>query len=281
MLAALYGSSQSEAADQDTDRPTVWIELGAQSEQVSGFGDPFAPPFTSQIVADGFSSPLQSQHALSESFGGESKISFQPENSDWVFSASVLYGRANGRKTTHEQTPGGPRYAHLPPYPGAFATIITVKFSETRASNSETHAIMDFQAGKDVNLGLFGSGSKSLFSFGLRLAQFTSKQVVGINADPDFYFPTNIKYSNFHHTYAVTSHMERSFRGLGPSGSWNASALLIGNPEFGEVTLDWGANVAVLFGKQNARGHHQTTGIYYKSNDIKKGSSGNRVGDFG
>ena len=69
----ICGSSRSSAADQDTDRPTVWIELGAQSEQVSGFGDPFAPPFTSEIIADGFASPIQAQRALSQSFGGESK----------------------------------------------------------------------------------------------------------------------------------------------------------------------------------------------------------------
>ena len=59
---------------------------------------------------------------------------------------------------------------------------------------------------------------------------------------------------------AATADIARSFRGIGPSISWNASAPVIGNPANGQVVLDWGVNAAILFGRQKARVHHQTTG---------------------
>jgi hypothetical protein len=271
LLADVTGSNESKAADQDVDRPTVWIELGVQLEQVSGFGDPFAPPFTSGIIADGFTSPLKLQHALSQSFGGESRISFQPENSDWVFLASVLYGRANGHTATHEQTPGCPCKIHIGTQTGFLTpSPPRVKFSGTQAGNSEAHAILDFQAGKDIGLGLLINGGTSSFSFGVRFAQLTSKQVLGVNADPDLNIPTNIKYSEFHHTYAVISHITRSFHGLGPSISWNASAPIVGHADNGGLSLDWGLNAALLFGRQKVGGHHQTIGAYYKTNAVRK-----------
>jgi iron complex outermembrane recepter protein len=265
LSASVYGTGEVRAAD--ADRPTLWIELGGQMEQVKGFGDPYAPPFTSEIVADGFFSPLKAQQALSQSFGEEGSISFQPENSDWIFSASMRYGRANGGTAKHEQTPGCPCKVVVGTHSG-YVTPAGAghKFSETRVSNSETHAILDFQAGKDIGLGLLGRGGRSAFGFGVRIAQFDAKQALGLNADPDFYFPSKIlKYAAFHHTYAVTSHIQRSFRGAGPSISWNASAPLIGNSEDGGITLDWGVNAAVLFGRQKMHGHHQTTGAYYKT----------------
>jgi iron complex outermembrane receptor protein len=271
LLATVCGSSCSSAADQDTDRPTVWIELGAQSEQVSGFGAPFTPPFASEVIADGFASPIQAQRALSQSFGGNASISFQPKNSDWIFSVSALYGRANGHKGTHEQTPGcQPCYFHVGSA-GGYLTVPGAKFSEPSVDNNESHTILDFQVGRDIGLGLFSSDGKSSFGFGVRFAQFTSKHGLNLNADPDRYFAThNIKYAQFHHTYAVTSHMDRSFRGLGPSISWSASAPVIGKADDGGLSLDWGVNAAVLFGRQKASGHHQTAGTYYKANLVQK-----------
>lgn len=261
LSASIYGAGEARAMD--ADRPTLWIELGGQSEQVRGFGDPIDPPFTSDIIADGFKSPLVLQRALGQSFGEDGKISFQPENSDWILSASIRYGRANGGTTRHDQTAGAPVFLHIGSG-GGYQTPSKIKFSETQVDNSEVHTVLDFQVGKDIGLGLFGSGGKSTISFGVRFAQFTSNQILGIKADPDEYFPTNIKYVHHHHTYAVSSHMERSFRGVGPSISWDSSAPLIGDTQNGGITLDWGVNAAVLFGRQKARGHHQSSGVYYK-----------------
>ncbi len=64
------------------------------------------------------------------------------------------------------------------------------------------------------------------------------------------------------HTYHATGHASRSFRGIGPSLSWNGSTPVAGNPQGGEVTFDWGANAALLFGRQKARVQHQETAHY-------------------
>jgi iron complex outermembrane receptor protein len=270
-LSAVAAAGSAIAAEQNADRPVVWIELGGQAEQVNGFGDPFAPPFASELVADGFTSPLKAQHALGQSFGEEGMILFQPENSDWIFSASIRYGRAGGGANKHQQTKGGPRKACIGSNCGYLTPAhSTVQFSETRVKNEETNVVLDFQAGRDLGLGLFGNGGKSRFGFGVRIAQFSSTQTLGMNADPDFYYPTNVaKYANHHHSYSVTSRIDRSFRGFGPSLSWNASASLIGNSGDGGVALDWGVNAALLFGRQKAQGHHQTTGVYYKGKFFK------------
>jgi iron complex outermembrane receptor protein len=264
------------AAD-DGNRPTLWIELGAQSEQTNGFSGAVISPFTSEIVADGFMSPIKSQKELSQSIGGQGKISFQPENSDWVFSASALYGRANGGQSTHNQTPGGKRHVSFVTSSGTLHTgSITPnpaveRFAETRTNDSAAHIIADFQAGKDIGLGLFGSGGQSTFGLGVRFAQFTSKQNLTLLADPDFYYPLDIFHkSHFHHTYMASSHIDRSFRGLGPSLSWNASAPVIGNPANGGMALDWGMNAALLFGRQKAQGRHQTVGTYYRTQRVLK-----------
>jgi hypothetical protein len=269
LSVSVYGANLAMASD--ADRPLIWIDLGAQFEKIRGFGDPYDPPYTAEVIADGFASPLAAQRALRQSFGEEGTISFQPENSDWLFSASIRYGRANGGTDKHEQTPGGKRKICIGSNCGSLTPAHgTAKFSETNVSNSETHAILDFQAGKDLGLGLFGAESRSVIGFGLRFAQFSSKQNAKFRADPDFYFPSKIaKYAKYHHTYAITSHMERSFHGLGPSISWNGSVPLIGSAESSEITLDWGANAAVLFGRQKVRGHHQTVGDYYKTKFFK------------
>lgn len=269
LLAIVADPGSAAGADQDPSRPTVWIELGAQSERVGGSADPYVLPFEPGIVADGFQSPTALQHALSQSFGGEGRISFRPENSDWVVSMSALYGRANGSKKTHEQTPGGNRPIHLGTHYGSLpARQNTQEFSDSKISNSETHLILDFQAGKDIGLGLFGKSAISTVEFGVRFAQFTSKQTLGVTADPVFHFPSTPFRTKYHRTYLAASHMERSFRGLGPSLSWNASLPVIGDRDDGGLSLDWGVNAALLFGRQKAQGHHQTIGLYYKTNEL-------------
>ena len=111
---------------------------------------------------------------------------------------------------------------------------------------------------------MFGRESHSILGFGVRFAQFATRQHLGLLADPDRYIPLDPKYAQRHHTYNATSRIERGFHGVGPTISWNASASLAGNPDGGEIAIDWGVNAAVLFGRQKVRGHHQTVGTYYK-----------------
>jgi len=259
LLGSIYGADASDA-----DRPPLWIELGWQYARIGGGQELFAPPFASAVTQAGFTSPLNPQRALGYGYGGEGKILFEPQGSDWIFAASVRYGRAHGRKSIHTQNPEVPVKFHLGPFSGT-GTPTIVDLSNSQASNAETYAIADFQAGKDVGLGMFGHAGESQLSFGIRYAQFHTAANSEMNAIPDNYFPTNLKYAGHHHIYKAEAGSTHSFNGLGPSVAWAVSLPMAGNLDDGEVTFDWGANAALLFGRQKARAHHHTTGDYYRA----------------
>ncbi|HEV2561793.1 MAG TPA: hypothetical protein VGT78_06595 [Rhizomicrobium sp.] len=274
---ALLGGAQCAIAG-DTDRPPVWIELNWQFDRLDGMGDAYLPAFTDKLVQSGFKSPAAVENEFPYAYGAGGRISFEPSGSDWIFSASVRYGRSHNHRSTHEQTAlGSKRHIELINSSGTHTGLLTLphgtaRFSDIQARNGESHTILDFQAGKDIGLGLFGSGSKSTVNFGLRFAQFKASRAVDIKADPDFYFPSKFaKYDKYHHTYSVTSRIERSFQGIGPSLSWTASVpILRDNGDDSDIALDFGINAAALFGRQKTRGHHQTTGVYYKSRFVLK-----------
>ncbi len=270
LLAAVYGPSDSRAADQDADRPTVWIELGGQMEHINGQGDAFVPGF---LAANPNSSvlqpvtPVQAQRPGPFSFAEEGKISIQPDGSDWVFSVGVNYGRSSNFKHVDHQTNGvHAKYSHSKP-----GQLITdADFADTQAHRQESHAILDFVAGKDVGLGMFGKEGSSTLSFGVRFAQFASKATFDIRARPDLrikYYPSAHALPSrdplkYFHTYHAAGQASRSFHGIGPSLSWNGSIPFAGNQQNGEVTFDWGANAAALFGRQKAHVRHQETAHY-------------------
>jgi hypothetical protein len=290
LLASACGMEAANAADDDSGKPIVWIELGGQFEQQTGQGDPFIPDF----IANNLSSPGAKGFDFLEekpsdfSNGLEGKLTFQPEGSDWVFSAGVLYGRANGVHHTSHITPGHhlhhkSLYVHfsLSNYdPNRFGCCITVSYTTTihhaygnlQSRSDQTHAVIDFQAGRDVGLGMFGRGGSSVISAGVRFAQFISRSNSAIHFRPDREFVKQydhydgFTYSNYRalptHRYSGRASSARDFHGIGPAISWNAAAPLLGNTQIGEVELDWGANAAVLFGRQQANGGHQTSSIY-------------------
>lgn len=272
--AALICATGVSAADRHADRPTVWIELGAQLERIGAASDPFAPPFiVNNADSPAFTpqSPLTSQRSPRYSKGFEGKVTFQPDDSDWSFAASILYGRANGNKRIHEQTAG----IHPPPSAvvygqTAFDPLAVKNFSDTRAKHSESHMVLDFQAGKDVGLGLFGRNGASTINAGVRFAQFSTRANVELKARPWIGFHTTSvplgsgNYFTFPglkywHTYGANFHKTASFHGIGPSLSWNSSATLVGNADDGEVSFDWGVNASVLFGRQKAIVDHSTS----------------------
>lgn len=267
----------TDALASESDHPTVWIELGGQLEHIDGGEERFAPPFVlapSQPAIETIS-PLSLQHPARYSFGGEASVTIAPQNSDWVFSASVRYGRSNAAKHVHEQSnPVGYPWYFL----GAFARTVeplAAQFVDTRTQYNETHLVTDFQIGRDVGLGLFGHQSSSTVNAGVRFAQFTSKSQVGIRENPDWHFSpkyitipsyglyhAKLPYGQAYHSFAGNFDSSRSFRGVGPSISWKNSTVLIGN-EDSAVAVDWGLNGAVLFGRQKAKTHHQTVDQYH------------------
>ena len=266
-------SSISVARAEDTSHPLIWLELGGQMDNIRGQGAVFAPAF---IAANPNSpvlnsvTPLQAQQPSKFGFSEDGKIAFQPEDSDWVFSAAIQYGRSSNSRKVHHQTYNvyPTKYNSGVPHPGWLD--YKHKFADTQASRQENHAILDFSAGKDVGLGMFGKESISTLSLGVRIAQFASKAAVSMRALPDMQFdvlPLPSYYLTLHlpyfHTYHATGHAARSFRGVGPTVSWTGSTPFVGNQQDGELTFDWGANAALLFGKQKAKVRHQESAHYF------------------
>ncbi len=265
------------ATAQDASRPTVWIELGAQYENVTGQNDPFVPHYDADARDLGFPSITEIENALGKSFGGEGSLSFQPHASDWIFMASARYGRTHTARAAHAEkaligppvaqylTPGG---KHLKTG-GGNAYLVTpsaMAYVDQSADNTESHAIVDFQVGKDVGLGLFGRGTESTFGFGARYAQMSASSQLNSHTLPDTefavkqgVFPGKYVIQQTHHNSASFAERYSDFRALGPSLSLSNATSLIGNVDDGRLSLDWGANIAVLFGRQRTHVSHQTT----------------------
>jgi hypothetical protein len=254
------------AGAEDSGRPTVWIELGGQLERVDGGLSPFAPAFlTSQPrPAVEQTSPLAFQRPPRYSNGAEGKITFAPEGSDWVMSASLRYGRSNRDRRVHEEMQSKK--------PGVFGAYKYGQlYADSRVKNAESHLISDFQVGRDVGIGVVGPSGHSELQLGLRFAQFTTKSDAAINELP-VYFGSH--YWNLgardiflqnQQVHRLVGNADRSFRGIGPAVSWEGDAKLVGGTDTAKVTVDWGVNAAVLFGRQKSQGTQDLDEKYYKT----------------
>jgi len=269
--------TSSAVAGSGNDHPTVWIELGADFDAISGLGDRFTPPFTLLAPTPGpylRESPIDAQKPSRFSSGGDGSIRIQPKDSDWVYSASIRYGRSNNNRKIHNQTAVphvlyDPLYAKYPSVPRSFGKTST-NYAETTVHQSESHLILDFQAGKDVGLGMFGRDSHSSFSAGVRVARFNFHSDVTIKARPEVIpYTVNVFYGYIPYPafkfngYYMHSDVARSFSGIGPSLSLKSTVPLAGSAQSGELSLDWGLSGALLFGRQKANVHHHTTARYY------------------
>jgi len=240
-----YSSSANIARAEDTGQPSVWIELGGQFWQQDASHKAFLPPFVSTLPRPPFEtlSPASLEKASSTSYNGTAKVTFEPAGTDWIFSAGILFGKNTHSETRNEQT------AHPGGYAGKYNAYWNIA-----SRSSESHTILDFQAGKDVGLGMFGH---SVLSVGVRYGQLKSESHARIASNPT----NEPAYGSYNHFYGVFS-AKRKFSGIGPAVSWDASANLAGDPSSGRITLDWGVNGGVLFGKQTAQVHHQTSKVH-------------------
>lgn len=270
LLGYLGMSQDAIAASVDVDRPTVWIELGGQFERVDSAQTILAPAFfklPSEVDLDAMTA---AQRMPTTTIGGEGKVTIAPENSDWTFSAGIRYGRSNSSRHQHEQTPGHkthfgtlygkPKYTIVPP---------RAAFSDGQSRLTESHFLLDFQAGKDVGVGIFGAGGKSVFSAGVRFAQFTSRSEIAFHARLNY--DTSVlsspgvfkAYRADFHNYTAVLNTDRDTHAIGPLLSWDASAPIARSDQNMTVTLDWGVNAAILFGRQRSVTHHQTSGSHH------------------
>jgi len=250
LLASVCSTHQARAADGDSVHAPLWIELGGQFAQNENNQEAFLPPFLLTTPRPPFdaASPAALEKGPASSWDGAAKIIFEPAGTDWVFSVGIRYGTnarndSRNEKTAHVTTQG--------------LNIFYDAYQNITARNTKSHTIVDFQVGKDVGLGLFRSNGSSVFSLGLRYAQFNSQGSVRIQSQP-----TNVVAPyGYYHLFNASLVARRKFSGVGPSLSWDASAGLIGNPSAGNITFDWGLNGAVLFGRQRTGIHHQTSNV--------------------
>jgi hypothetical protein len=269
-----YAASGIPAIADEGDRPTVWIELGGQLEMLQGTSSPFIAPFmtlTPTPAPYGEAPPITSQQPKNTAWGFEGALNFQPEDSDWTFSAGVRYGRSQTKRHTHQQS-NVPSVVHPYTYNGNTYTrtfgFVVDPFADTKLRADESHVLLDFTAGKDVGLGSFGRSGQSIISAGVRFAQFSAKMrvdsyarpMVGYKIVPLPNIPISLPVSYFH-AYTMHASAERSFRGIGPTMAWKASATLLGN-EHVHLDADWGINGALLFGRQKAKTSHSTAANY-------------------
>ncbi len=155
------GRDNAEAADENSDQPTIWIELGGQLQKLDETQQSFSPSFMPSVTQANLLSALDVQRSSTYALDGEGKISFQPDGSDWVFSASVQYGRsrrnraspsADGKQNRSCNLNFPPPNSALHAGPKYYYPSQHVGFADRELKQSETHATIDFQAGKDVGL---------------------------------------------------------------------------------------------------------------------------------
>jgi hypothetical protein len=263
-----YVGVSSQAKAENAERPTVWIELGGQLERMGNSEEIFDPPFVSKFDHLNFQPVLSQLRPPRYSNGAEGKLSLMPRDLDWVLSAAVRYGRSNGKKELRQQLP---KFEPFTIQGIGFGSVYTVEqripyHENSYTQHEERHLVLDFKAGKDVGLGLFGAHGTSVMSLGVRFAQFTAGRGATLNGQPTYTIRGDSKKYGFyrsrhHYTGSVTA--ENSFHGIGPSLSWDASAPLLNRGDDGQINVDWGLNAAILFGRQKTKGEDHATGTHY------------------
>jgi len=273
--------------------PVVWLELGGQLEHMNITQDRFDAPFEngpgplepkpapwtswppfSYHAAPAPTAPFDPSHPFDlqkpprYSISGEGKLIFAPHGTDWVFSAAVRYGRATGHRSDIQKTQRN-KFLQNTNAPGVYVTPRVARFTNGDIDYSQSHMVLDFQAGKDVGLGVFGN-SHSTINAGVRIAQFSSRSSVTILGNLGlqpyrytkyaYYGPPNknVQYKTRFQSYGLRAHSTRNFHGIGPSLSWDGSAAVAGHADGMQLMFDWGINGALLFGRQRAATDHKT-----------------------
>ncbi|HUJ02726.1 MAG TPA: hypothetical protein VLW75_03745 [Rhizomicrobium sp.] len=241
-LAAYLSSTDAARAD-DTSRPVIWLEAEGQFSLLSDNEVAYTPPFVLNSQFD-IASKIARKRPPSEWDEG-AKITLQPSDSDWIVSLGILYGKTHRSEAKHQYT------KHTGGYWSKYYTGI----QSAKGSSSEKHFIVDFEAGKDFGLGMFGHEGSSVLSAGVRYAQFNSRTSLNLHS-----VTPNVPSS--YYLFNAGFQAKRKFTGIGPAISWDASANLAGNETDGAISLDWGVNGALLFGRQRTKVQHHKTATY-------------------
>jgi iron complex outermembrane receptor protein len=244
------------------------VEIGGGAARYSGDVENYAPEWL-ELYSDEFPGPLAiDDEELDWGDTREVTLAYTLP-SDWRVSAAYRVGKTNGgdRKAGYEFVPGG----SVPSLLGGwlYNTSPPNHWIGT-VTDQEQYEVIDFMVGKELGLGLLGEDATSVVSAGVRYADFRSASQVEMDGVPDRYSPEEFSATGKYglptrhwdaFTYALDS--ERSFEGVGPFLSWDASLRLFGDDVQGRADLDWSVGGGVLFGKQTVDSQEDRLARYF------------------
>src|SRR5215475_10819100 len=216
LLGSIVIVQQAQAAERD--HSMVWIELGGAFDQMSSESDRWLPPNLTPPLTNPPPGPFGGMPTVG--YDGELSVNFAPAESDWTFSVGIRYGRARSKpRHSHDQSYNVTGYiTSFGSKKGSPKYILTnYDFTDASRQSLATHLILDFQAGKDVGLGMFGGSS--VIKVGVRMAQLNESaegHFTGFVSAPAKYSPGEVAHVG---SFAADHH----FNGVGPSISWDTS----------------------------------------------------------
>jgi iron complex outermembrane receptor protein len=250
----------------DGARP-ITVEIGGGTGRFSGDSEVYEPDWL-QNHSPTF--PLDQSFQDEDLDWGDTrsvKLTYAPSQ-DWRVSAGYRFGKTNSalaRASGYEEVEGG--YFNAVCF--VYCTGPTIRNYVSSLGNhwrgsardSEEHAIIDLEVGREVGFGSWGDGGRSMLGLGLRHADLRSTSVLvmdGIPArvSPADYTPISPFFAlpgfpiRYHDSYTTMLESERGFEGVGPTATWEASIRLAGDEEHGHADVDWAISGGVLFGKQ-------------------------------
>jgi iron complex outermembrane receptor protein len=249
LLGSLFGERRERP---DGEAYSFTIEVGGGPSRIQQDAEILAPDWFSFYRPEaGF--PLGPQDTeLDLAQAREAKLTYAL--GPWRLSAAARYGRV-GSRAFGEGSQREPDVYFIDAFNQPTIARGRLNWGSDIAVDSEAFTIADFQVGRDIGIGAWGEGGSSLLSLGVRYAQLKSTSDVELRSDADFRYPAGenaFKYERDWHHFESSVESERSFQGIGPTISWDASSRLLGNQDTGHIDLDWGLDGGMLFGKQKA-----------------------------
>ncbi|HEX6859639.1 MAG TPA: TonB-dependent receptor [Caulobacteraceae bacterium] len=251
------------------------VEIGGQIDRIDAPADGVRPSFADAFAPEIDVFPTEQDSDLDWGDGRQVKLSWRPDNSPWVVSAGVRFGKtnetSNARLTAETDRVCG-FSGYLDKYceifaedPLAFAQ--KTNWGDRKSHIKEEYDLVDFAVGRDLGI---GGLTQSSISLGLRYAKFEAKNIGRSIGSPDWYIPEGFKYPGGISTqtiYEADLTVDREFKGVGPVFEWDAAATLFGGPD---NHLDAEVNVAAgaLFGKQRSSLIGTETASYYEFTGI-------------
>ena len=144
LVTSVCCMGEALAADDSGDRPVLWIELGGQLSRWIADRNYSILHFSPGALR--YSNLPNNSTPPLYGFDEDGKLSFQPENTDWIFSASIRYGRSASNRNFHQQTYPGTYFKYTANGGiGGQNKPAAAKFADTSARTSEKHLLLNFR----------------------------------------------------------------------------------------------------------------------------------------